>query len=229
MTKRTVKRLAFGIAVGTLAATAGMGVLHTSFARPLLAKLGGGCPIGKGTAAEIENARMVGVVATRGTERAPARPALGFTLDAASPEDVQGWASRHQLACTDTREGMYMTCRDVPLAALGRIGETGRVDEVGFAFRPRDRRLVNVTATSFGLSSEDAAARMNSTVARLGTALGAPAVAAGDATAANLGRGGYATATVEYRYSDFMAEVTATGLGSTRGVAVREHYISAID
>lgn len=171
---------------------------------------------------------MVGVVATRGTERAPARPAFGFTLDAASPEDVRDWASRHQLDCKDKREGLFVTCHDVPLAALDRVGETGRVDEVSFAFRPRDRRLVNVTSTSFALSSDVAAARMSASVARLGTVLGPPAIAAGDATADSLGRGNYATATVEYRYSDFMAEVTATGLGD-RGVALREQYISAID
>ena len=63
---------------------------------------------------------------------------------------------------------------------------------------------------------------------RLGSELGVPTTAAGESSAQNLARGGFTTATVAYRYSDFMAEVTATSFGD-RGVALREHYISATD
>ena len=99
---------------------------------------------------------------------------------------------------------------------------------MSFAFRPRDRRLVNVTATSFSLSSNDASTRMNHAVSRLGTELGAKANAAGESTPSSFARGNYATATATYRYSDFMAEVSATSFGADR-VAVREHYMSATD
>ena len=123
---------------------------------------------------------------------------------------------------------MLVTCHDVPSAALGRTEERGKVDDVSFAFRPRDRRLVNVTATSLSLTSDAAAGRMGRAVSRLGAELGPPTKSAGEATAENLSRGSYATATTTYRYSDFMAEVSATSFDQAH-VAVREHYISARD
>ena len=75
------------------------------------------------------------------------------------------------------------------------------------------------------IDSED---RMNKTVDRLGNEHGVPTTAAGESSPQNLARGGFTTATVAYRYSDFMAEITATSFGE-RGVALREHYISAVD
>jgi hypothetical protein len=227
MMNRRLKKGVFGVAITTAALTAIIGLLHTSAARPLLMKIGG-CPVGKASAAQIEQGRMAAARETRGIERAPARPALGFTLDAASPEDVHAWADRHGVKCAEKREGMLVVCHDVPLAALGREGEAGKVDDVSFAFRPRDRKLVNVTATSFALSSTAAATRMSHAVSRLGSEMGMPAKTAGEATPEGLARGNYSTATASYRYVDFMAEVSATSFGDN-GVAVREHYMSAID
>lgn len=227
MMSRRVKKGVISAAITMVALTGVVGLLHTNAARPLLAKIGG-CPVGKASAAQIELGRMKAVEETRGTEPAPARPALGFTLDAASPEDVMAWADRHAVRCDQKREGTLVTCHDVPLAALGRVDEKGKVDDVSFQFRPRDRRLVNVTATSLSLSSKEAATRMSRTTKRLGDELGAPTTSAGEATAASLSRGNYATATTSYRYTDFMAEVSATAFGPDT-VALREHYLSARD
>jgi hypothetical protein len=214
---------------GAVAGIAIVGALHMPWAKPLLQKIGG-CPVGKATAAQVEEVRRGAVASARGTMPAPARPALGFALDASTPDEVRAWADRNHVSCTEKREGMLLACKDVPLAALGadRSAEAGRADDVSFAFRPRDRALVNVTVTAYALSSDEAAARMQRAAARLEGSLGAPTTASGDASAAHLASARFATATVEYRFSDFLAEATATSFGA-QGVAVREHFVSARD
>jgi len=238
MASGRIATVAKRVAIGAGAATVLVGLLHTSAARPLLARIGG-CPAQKATAADVEAGRRLGVQATRGALVAPARPALGFALEESSPEEVHAWAKQHHLACTDRREGMVITCKDVPSAALpshaaratgpARPGEV--IDEVVLAFRPTDRRLVNVTAASAGLARAEAGARMGEASAQLSSELGPPHTSAG---AEGLAQGGgaqaskEATATVQYRYQDFLATVTATRIGD-RGFVVREHYLSARD
>lgn len=203
-------------------------LLHAPFARPWLAKVGG-CPVGNASAAEIESVRLSAVAKTRGDVVAPARPALGFVLDETTPEAVHAWAKRHDVTCDVKRDGLFVSCRDVPLVALeADEGREGSVSDVSFAFRPSDRTLVNVTATTFALTPREAAARTAASAASLRTTLGAPTSEAGQATEEALGRGGYATAIVAYRFSDLLADVTTTSFDRT-GVTVREHYLSARD
>ena len=69
---------------------AAVGVLHTPVGRPLLAKLGVGCPITKATPEQIDHARTIPAAAYLGKARAPARPALGFTFEGTTLADVEG-------------------------------------------------------------------------------------------------------------------------------------------
>lgn len=227
--KRKTTKAIVMLGVTALGLVGIVGALHAPFARSLLMKMGG-CPLGKASAAEVEQGRMQAVRNTRGATQAPARPALGFTLDASTPEDVHVWAKANLVTCNDKREGMLITCKDVAASVLmDRKGEPGVVDEVSFAFRPRDRKLVNVTVVSFALPAEEGARRMQAATERLAKQehLGAPTHAAGEATAQRLSQGGFMTATAEYTYADYMAEVTATSF--TRGVTVREHFLSATE
>jgi hypothetical protein len=222
--KRGMKAAA---AIGAVAFVA-IGLLHTSWGKPLLMKLGG-CPVGKASAAEIEQVRMKAIAETRGQESAPARPAIGWELDSATPEDVMAWAKAHGVTCTEKREGMFLSCKDVPVSAVGdRDSEPGTIDDVSFSFRPRDRALVNVTVTSYSLPAPLAASRATSAAARLEGTVGAPTTRAGDATTNHLSSGAYATASTTWRFADYQAEVTATAFAG-RGVAVREHYVSGRD
>jgi len=225
--RRRVVKIGAGLA---FAATAMIGLLHTSWGRPLLMRLGG-CPVGKASAAEIEQARVHAMAATKrpNAGAAPSRPAIGFTLDVSTPDDVRAWAKASRVTCVEKREGMYFACKDVPIAALGdRASEPGTADDVSFAFRPKDRALVNVTVTWYSLPAPLAASRTSSADARLGEALGAATSSEGDATAAHLASATYATASASWRFDDYQADVTATSFG-VRGVAVREHYVSARD
>jgi hypothetical protein len=226
MTGRRMKKAAVRVGLAAALVTGLIGVLHAPFARPLLMKIGG-CPVGKASAAEVEEGRMQAVRKTRGSVPAPSRPALGFALDGSVPEDVLAWAEKKGISCKEKREGMLLTCKDVPANVLpDRPQENGTIDEVSFAFRPRDRRLVNVTAMSFRLSPDEAARRMTASVDRVRPDLGAPAIASGDVTKERFANGGFVTATTTWSYSDYEAQMTATSFNG-RGVALREQYLSA--
>ena len=228
MLPRRAKKAIVSVGLATALLTGFIGVLHAPFARPWLMKMGG-CPVGKASAAEVEEGRMQAVRKTRGTDPAPSRPALGFTLDTAQPEDVLAWAAKNGVTCKEKREGMLLTCKDVPANVLrDRTQESGSIDEVSFAFRPRDRRLVNVTAMSFRLPADEAARRMNTSVDRVRPSLGVPSIASGDVTAERFAAGGFVTATTSWHYSDYEAQLTATSFDG-RGVALREQYLSARD
>lgn len=213
--KKIVARLALVTGVGTAA----IGVLHAPFARSLLAKIGV-CPVGKASAADVEHARRAAVASLRGDAPAPSRTALGFTLAQATVVDVDRWAHERAIACTKKREGLLVVCTGVP-------SPEGTVDEAAFAFRPSDGRLVNVTATSFALGPDEAAARMRASTDALRATLGPPARVDGDASPARFARGAFATATTRWRFHDLAAEVTATSFDGR--VVFREHWVTIED
>lgn len=228
MSVMKMKTLAVRSSVAIACVVSLVGIAHAPFARSFLMKVGG-CPAGQASAAGVENARMVGVRATRGSERAPARPALGFTLDVTTKDEVLAWAKDHKLECTTAVQGMKLTCKDVPAGALeGRNPSLGPVGVLTLAFRPNGERLVNLSAVTTGLSPEDAARSATHTGERLVAALGAPESGEARVDATHLAKGGYATSHLAFRFADYMSEVTATSVDG-RGVLVREHYISAAD
>lgn len=230
------KLINVGCAIAGLIGT--IGVLHTPLARPLLMKIGG-CPVGRASAADVDFLRRQSVAAMRGsaTEVAPARPALGFSLERTTARDIRAWAKANHLSCTDRREGMLIMCSDVSTelfdsrrCATGHPdGRGARIDEVTFAFRPRDQTLVNVTTMSYGFAPNDAVATMGCITERLDADLGAQADQHrdGEMTAARLSQGGYATSMTSYRFRDYVAEVSATSFDNGSRVVVREHYVSA--
>ena len=82
-------------------------------------------------------------------------------------------------------------------------------------------------AARAGAPVDGAAGAVEAITLRLARDLGQPTSTAGRVEAPYLAAAPLRTATMEYRYSDYMADVTATNLRS--GVAVREHYMSARD
>lgn len=210
-------------AIATIgAALLAIGALHAPAGRGLLAKLGG-CPVGKASAADIEGvrARALGSIVAARSQASPGRPALGFELGETTSADVHAWAARSHVACAAEREGMLVRCQAVPRGALHGKTSSGEWSEVSFAFRPSDRLLVDVAATSTGLSAEAAVACVGERAARLREALGEPE-RFGELEAARLGRGDFTTAVTVHRFTDYVAEVTATSF--PHGVTVREHF-----
>lgn len=218
------RKLLIALPVTAVALTALMGVLHMPFARPALALIGFGCPIKMATPEEIEAARMGAARAARGDAPAVERPALGFALDSMSRADVQAWASSHQVECAELQKGTVLRCAEVPAAALGSTGPA--INDLTFKFEPKALKLVTVTTLRNQLDAPSAATAMNTITAELREKLGEGRLV-GTPTAQYLASGPMRTALMEYRFSNYIANVSATNLGQR--VAVREHYMSAID
>ena len=224
MTPRRKKAIGAVFAASTFSLL-GMAALHMPAARPLLAFFGVGCPMEKATGEQVETARMSAVRATRGTEASPARPALGFILDTSTVDDVKAWAATSKVECSVERQKTLLICDGVPTSALGEPAG-GKVDlKLGFN---TVGKLVNVVAVHRSLDPNRAEVVLAGVVNRMAADLGKPDVAVGERTGAYLAGEMLRTAVVEYKFSDYMAEVSATNF-SADGIAVREHYISARD
>lgn len=206
--------------------TAFVGFLHTKAGRPLLARLGVGCPV-KASPEAVEAARLNSARLSRGVETAASRPALGFALDTATLSDVKAWADKKNVSCDELRAGL-LRCNDVPVATLG-AGFTGPViNQLDFGFAPATEHLVNISAWRRGMTGAAAAAQMNAVVASMKEQLGAPTSEAGSPTARYLASGAMHTAVVSYRFKDYIADISASNVPGA-GLMLREHYMSARD
>jgi hypothetical protein len=195
---KAVKAIVASVAV----VTAAMGFLHTPWGRPALmwiAQTAGGCPVGMGkaTPAQIEAHRQETMKAMRGKERAPARPALGFTLMQSTRADITS------PACKEEMKGTALRCTEGTSNVLYRFDDKGT--------------LVAVDVMHEGGSPEDAMRRLAEVEKRLAGTLGSPQTKS-DAPLAEP----YARASVEYRFHDYAADVSATNFGDA--VVVREQY-----
>ncbi len=220
--------------LAVLLATAGIGLLHTSWGRPLLMRVGG-CPAARVLPAEVDRLRISGFHAIQGATRAPARPALGFLLEETTPDDVRAWAARARVECEARERGLLsLRCRRVPRDRLpdaaraanpsgGPKEEQLVIDELALTFTPRGR-LISVDAFTPRLPARSAASSFGAATARLQAQLGPPADELGDSTPAALARAPLATARARYRFDDYVAIISASNLSS--GVAVREQYLS---
>jgi hypothetical protein len=215
-------------AAAVIGATALIGIAHAPFARSLLMSLGG-CPMAgaRMTPALAERARRMALSADQIAVSAPARPALGFTLDSTALPQVQAWAGREHVACDAPRPGL-MKCAGVEPQALGLPAACGRVDELTLEFDPRDR-LVNMTTYRTHLTPTAASAQARAIVAALAEELGPAEKSAGAFEKASLGGPPAGSlSTIRYRYDDYVADVTAMNAPSS-GPSIREHYMSARD
>ena len=225
MNHALLKRVSISVASLLVALTLVGGFLHTKAGRPLLARLGVGCPV-KASPEAVEAARIKSARSQRGTETTASRPALGFALDHMTLTDAKAWADKQRVACEDVRKGL-LRCTEVPVAALGGTGGPV-INRLDLGFTVADERLVNISAWRNGLSSEVAAAQLNAVVASMKAQVGEPTREAGSRSANYLASGPMHTATVHYRFKDYIADVTATNIPG-RGLSLREHYMSARD
>jgi hypothetical protein len=224
--RRGLARALLSMAVVAGAFTGVMGFLHTPYGRPLMGRLGMSCPAQRASPAEVEALRLRGVGALRGGPRAPARPALGLALDVSREADVQGWARARGLGCAARQRPSHLvTCLAVPSSALSSSAPGGTVDDLTFAFAP-DGRLVSVETLRRGLTGTQASALFGAITEGLVATLGADGERIGQATPAYLDGAAMRTTRLRYRFSDYLATVTAMNLSGR--VAVREQYQSAL-
>ena len=224
MKRALLKKVVIYVASALAGLTLLIGFLHTKAGRPLLARLGVGCPM-KASPEAVEAARLGSARTQRGTEAAASRPALGFALDSMTLRDVKAWAEQKHVPCDELRVGL-MRCTDVPAVAVGSSGPA--IHQLDFGFAPATERLVNVSAWRNGMTGAVAAAQLTAVVDKMREQLGAPTREAGSRTAGYLASGAMHTATVEYRFKDYIADVSATNIPG-HGLLMREHYMSARD
>ena len=199
--------------------------LHTPYGRPLMRRLGAACPAASVAPGEVEAVRLRAVAVLRTEVPSPARPAVGQTLDVSRAADVTAWAHTHRLACVESaRPSHAIRCE-----GEGSMGERARdphvppVDQIVFAFAP-DGRLVSVDRLRSRLTAAEASRLFGQTADDLAAALG-PGRVAGDATADYLASGSMHVARLAYRFSDYLATVTAMNISGR--VVMHEQYESA--
>lgn len=198
---------------GLMALTALTGLAHTRTGLRAIAWVTGsdGCPFGGDktlTAAAAEELRVAELAKHGGVAApAPARPALGFSLDRDLRTDVLGWAAQHGLSCKADRSGAGVRCLDVAFSDLPSALPTGARGVVSFGFDTGDR-LVSVQLQS-----------ATGTARPVLEQLAGPAMAAleelqpGSVTGDPLDAESFAIRRARVAFSDYHAEVMATSLG----------------
>ena len=233
---RMVKVVVGSLAGLLVALTAVIGFAHTRPGRPLLAWLGkttgfgvksGGCPLGYDRAAtpqQREAQRAHFAASHGGTERAARRPALGFTLDHTTRDDVTAWAKTHGVACAAGTGPADLSCDDVPDALVpGAFRGVGH-QSVWFTFGAQDR-LVSVITVAQASSPDPVEATFAAITRDLDRETGA--ASHGDTSADAITKGLLYQASAEYRFRDYYAVMRATNVG--QGFALTEEYRSLPD
>lgn len=223
-------RWILGVVIGLPILAIGIiGFAHTKAGRPLLAYIPGmgKCPMGFGAKLSPEQrdaALRTSLAPFKGSEKAAARPALGFHLDTTTRSEVASWASDHGVACAPDRSGTQLKCKSVPREALS--GAAYDADDMIFGFDSHDR-LISVRAATEKLVPEDAVATVVAAENEVGAAAG-PATSTSGARDASSLRLPLGRASSSFRYADYRAEISATNVGQSR-VRVIEQYQSIPD
>ncbi len=180
--------------------------------QPLLARVGG-CPVGGKSASpeELEAFRQKNAGVLKGTSRALARPAFGFTLDTSTKADVVAWGDRTHAECTEEMNGAALRCESA-----------ADVEDAFFRFDPRGV-LVGVDLIHPATDGATALRIVDQVAAKLEKEAGAPTAVRGTRTPEFLDAQ-FRQAALEFHFTDYAADVTATNLGA--GVVVREQYRS---
>jgi hypothetical protein len=215
--------------VGTLAGLSAafvglMGFLHTPYGRPLMRRLGVSCPALKVSPAAAEAVRLRAVASLRTALPSPARPALGQALDVSRAIDVNAWTHAHGLACAEQARPTHA------IRCAGLVGQPSPdpkappAEQIVFSFAP-DGRLVSVDRLRSTLTAPEASRLFSQAAGELTAVLGPGGQMIGDATPAYLAGGSMHTARLQYRYSDYLATITAMNISGR--LVMHEQYESA--
>jgi hypothetical protein len=226
LSPRFKQRLTYGAAALTFV-IGGVGLLHTSVGRPVLAKLGIACPLTKATPQQIDHARTIPAAAFAGMSNAPARPALGFAFEKTTMDEIEAWAKANHIDCAPINGNETLrACKNVKASTLGEPPDFAPAEEVAFEFRA-SHTLAVVSVLRRNLSVEQANAMTAAASNRLRAALGAPQRVVGENTAAHFAKGPLQAYQEEYQFGDYAATLTETRLGTT-GVLFREQFFSPV-
>lgn len=133
------------------------------------------------------------------------------------------WSTARTIPCKPIERGYrYLRCRGFSASALGLSAPP--VSEMWLSFDP-ENKLIGVDVYWRGMSSRQVSAVWEQSTAMLRRTLGDPPIAFGDPQPAALAKHAVETARVQYRYSNYLATVTASHMPES-GLAVRLQYLS---
>jgi hypothetical protein len=213
------------VVTGTL--VGGVGVLHMPFAKSFLMKAGG-CPFAvAATPEQRDQAHQAALRATRGTESAPAKPALGFKLDATTRGDVLAWAAEHNLSCAKDR-GDVLRCNNVPAAAMGVPAVEGPATILSFSFDAKSV-LVDISSMRMHLRPDAGLAAVTAITDNLAEQVGPAHSHVGAFDLEHLSQKSVlGLSNIGYRFRDYAVDVVTMSF-ETDGLVLREHYASIAD
>ncbi len=220
-----IYRTARAIGLIALAGTAVVGLLHTKAGKPLLAKMGG-CPAGFATRDDMDHVRKYAATLTPPTGgQAPARPALGFVLDATTEDEFAAWTKKNKLNCEDNSRLGQVTCTGVPSPVVGEP-DASPIDDLTVEFNPA-HKIVNILILRHGLVSSGAVSMFDARVAQLEKELGRAPNRLVPTGPAYFDEAPMTSAVVEFKYKDYQCEISATTM-MDKTVTMREHYYSTL-
>lgn len=220
---RVLRRILVSCVSVALVCVGGIGLLHVPAVRDRLAHAGirWGCPLPLATPAQVEAAFSDATRKDRGDRLAPERPAAGLALGITTLADAARWSERHGIECKRADQGFTLVrCADVPAEV---IGEHGAAIELVTLVFDGTNTLRSVDVWRGRLSASLAAEVYLRLAAQLDGSLGAATVHEGSASAAKLAAQ-FAQVATEYRFSDYVARLSATNIPG-KGVAVRTQHI----
>ena len=210
-----------------LALTALVGFAHTPLGRPLLAFMPGmadaaGCPvIANVDPRQVEKFRIAQQKKRRGERAAGGVPALDFELGRTTRAEVDSWIAARGAPCKSERAETVVRCVDVR-PATATADPAAPIDDLHLQF-DGSGRLVAADVQRRGFAGAPAVAYLETLAAKLGRIVGPPTKSSGTRDAAYLDEHPFARVEVEYRYHDYLAQLSVTSFG--RGdVRVREQY-----
>jgi hypothetical protein len=217
---KLLSRAALAAVALSVLGTAAIGALHLPFARPLLTLVAqaAGCPVDLegGDPEALERFRVNELRARAGTSAPRATPALGFELGVSSRTEVLAWLGASARDCKQMAQGSALGCENVVSDGEPAIASL-------YARFDADDKLVALDLFREGGSAEDALAHFARVDRSLGERVGPRTEVSGELDAAHLAAARYRRVASEFRYSSYVAALSAMNFGA-RGVRVRETY-----
>lgn len=229
-------------AVGfAVASTALMGFAHTKPGRPLLALMamgkkpavesneskGAACPLGfsKVDPSQKDAALHQQADQLRGTQRAWAKPALGFSLEKTTRADIEAWAKQNQLVCRNSRFMSDFECSDVSAGLLSReptegVNPDARV--VKFTFDSQER-LVSLMAVRYDRDPNTLASFYTGLVSALSTKAGPASKSEGEPNPQYLSVGPFKKASATFAFNDYYAKTWLSQIREGEFMFVEEY------
>jgi hypothetical protein len=198
---------------------------HTALGRPLLGLLRGapGCPVSLDAVdpAKLEAFRSRQLREHRGVLAPAGHPALHFELGTTRRADVLSWQARTHASCRSLHKDTVLRCAGVPAAALDQPGAS-TIDNLHLQF-DQEQRLVAVDLFRAPGDSRSALHWLDTLDRDLTTRVGRATTTLGEWSPSFLEQHALQRVAREYRYLDYVAEVSALHLGDSK-VRVREQY-----